>query len=49
MLGLHWCMVFFSSCQEWGYSGCGTQASHRHAFSCWGARALGRRGFNSCR
>ena len=40
VLGLHCCAWAFSSCCE--------RASHRHAFSCCRAPALGIEGFHSC-
>ena len=41
-LGLHCCMLAFSSCREWGLlSRCGVLASHCGGFSSCRARALG--------
>ena len=49
MLGLRWCVGFFSSCHTQGLlSSCGTQASHCSGFSCFGAQALGQRRFSGC-
>ena len=41
VLGLHCCMLAFSSCGEWGLlSSCCVQASHYGGFSCCEAQAL---------
>ena len=44
-LGLYCYAWAFSSCREQGYS---LQASHFHAFSCYGAQAFGCMVFSSC-
>ena len=48
-LGLHCCLVFFSSCSEQGLlSSCGAQVSPCGGFSyCW-SWAVGHEGFSSC-
>ena len=46
--GLHCCMQASSNCGKQGLlSSCGAWTSHFGGFSCWGAPALGRRGFSS--
>lgn len=47
-LSLRWCWAFSSCSEQWLFSSCGAQASHRSGFSYCGAWALGPVVFTSC-